>query len=301
MPDDANGQYSLPGGYLAITGTTIQPSQHNPPLEDVATALSARLSRNGSAPMTGPLKAADGTVGAPSYTFNTAQTTGWYKTAGGNIGVAIAGAEVAEFSAGGMVKGGKFIGEIFDYSGVVAPPLCVLLQGQTLSRTTYAALWAFAQTQIAAGTVFYNNGDGSTTFGIADLRGRVLAMFDGVTGRLTTATIGAPGTIGATGGIETLALSLSQLPTGITSSGSNSITVTSTVSGIASGANLNTILVNSSGTLWMAGNSVSSMPLGAITSTGANNINVTSNNTGGGAHGNVQPTMICSRALFAGA
>lgn len=212
MPDDANGQYSLPGGYLAITGTTIQPSQHNPPLEDVATALSARLSRNGSAAMTGPLKAADGTVGAPSYTFNTAQTTGFYKTAGGNVACAIAGAKVLEIGPSGMLLGGKNIGEIFDWTGSAAPALCVLLQGQTLSRTTYAALWAFAQTEIAAGNTLYNNGDGSTTFGIADMRGRVRAARDTSGTRLTTTVSPNGNTLGATGGAETKTIVTANLP-----------------------------------------------------------------------------------------
>ena len=35
MPS-SNGVYSLPSGYLATTGTTIQVSQHNPIFEDVA-------------------------------------------------------------------------------------------------------------------------------------------------------------------------------------------------------------------------------------------------------------------------
>lgn len=104
MPDDANGVYSLPPGYLAITGQTILPSQHNPPLEDVGTALSNRLSRNGSAPMTGALKLADGTVGAPSLAFNTAQTNGLFKSTNG-IGVSISGTMVAEFGPAGILSG----------------------------------------------------------------------------------------------------------------------------------------------------------------------------------------------------
>ncbi|MFG1340364.1 phage tail protein [Xanthobacter autotrophicus] len=56
MPDDGNGVYSLPAGYLAVTGATVLPSQHNPPLEDIAAALTARLSRSGAAPMLGDLK-----------------------------------------------------------------------------------------------------------------------------------------------------------------------------------------------------------------------------------------------------
>lgn len=53
MPDDINGNYSLPNGYLAVTGEKVLPSNHNPPLEDMATAMTARYSRDGRAPMLG--------------------------------------------------------------------------------------------------------------------------------------------------------------------------------------------------------------------------------------------------------
>lgn len=55
MPFDSNGIYSLPTGYLAVSGQTILPSQHNPPFEDVAGSLSQVLLRSGAAPMTGIL------------------------------------------------------------------------------------------------------------------------------------------------------------------------------------------------------------------------------------------------------
>lgn len=56
MPYDSNGIFSLNPGYLAVSGQVIQPSQHNPPLEDIIGAgLSNVLVRDGRAPMTGPL------------------------------------------------------------------------------------------------------------------------------------------------------------------------------------------------------------------------------------------------------
>ena len=45
----------MPPGYFAVDGTTIEVSQHNPPLEDIAQALTDSLPRDGSAPMTGNL------------------------------------------------------------------------------------------------------------------------------------------------------------------------------------------------------------------------------------------------------
>lgn len=55
MPTDSNGNYSLPAGYEAVTGETIEAAQHNEPLEDIAAGMTARVMRNGTAPMTANL------------------------------------------------------------------------------------------------------------------------------------------------------------------------------------------------------------------------------------------------------
>lgn len=55
MPFDSNGNFSLAPGYLAVSGQTILPSQHNPVLEDIGSALSQALLRSGAAPMMGAL------------------------------------------------------------------------------------------------------------------------------------------------------------------------------------------------------------------------------------------------------
>lgn len=47
--------YTLPAGYLATTGETITATQHNAPLEDIATALTGSLPLSGSGVMTGNL------------------------------------------------------------------------------------------------------------------------------------------------------------------------------------------------------------------------------------------------------
>jgi hypothetical protein len=71
MPRDSNGIFSLPSGYTAVAGQTIEPSQHNPPLEDIRDALTASLPRNGAAAMTGALN-----MGAQRITNVGAATAG---------------------------------------------------------------------------------------------------------------------------------------------------------------------------------------------------------------------------------
>lgn len=47
MPRDGAGVFSLDPGYLAVSGEVIQPSQHNPPLEDLAAGVSDSIARTG--------------------------------------------------------------------------------------------------------------------------------------------------------------------------------------------------------------------------------------------------------------
>lgn len=297
-PSDANGVYSLPSGSEAVTGEVIQATTHNTPVQDLASSMSARLMRTGVAPMTGPLKITDGSVGSPGLKFNSDGTTGFYKTASG-IGVSVGGTKVAEFTANGV---SRMLGELIPWTLLSAPSGWVLPYGQTLSRATYADLWTIAQTEIAAGNAFYNNGDGSTTFGIGDLRGRVVAGKDNMGGtaanRLTSSGTGfATTTLGAAGGTETVTLTISQLPTitpafnGIT----DTVSVTSTTSNVGFGLVASFLAggsnpinyVNANAQLFATG---SFTPRGTIPPFG-----------GGVAHGNVQPTMICNFILFAGA
>ena len=62
-------------------------------------------------------------------------------------------------------------GSLIYYAGSVAPAGYLAANGALLSRTTYAALFA------AIG-IIYNAGDGSTTFGLPDLRGEFIRGWD---------------------------------------------------------------------------------------------------------------------------
>jgi microcystin-dependent protein len=57
-------------------------------------------------------------------------------------------------------------GVMHQYAGATAPSGYLLCDGSTVSRTTYAALFAVLSTT-------YGAGNGSTTFNLPDLRGRV--------------------------------------------------------------------------------------------------------------------------------
>jgi microcystin-dependent protein len=118
------------------------------------------------------------------------------------------------------------IGGMMDFIGSTAPNSAfVLPYGQAISRTTYSALFTLVSTT-------YGIGDGSTTFNVPDLRGRVVAGKDDMGGssanRLTDADDGLNGdTLGDTGGGETQVLVTGNLPA-YTPSGSVSTTQTNT-------------------------------------------------------------------------
>lgn len=168
-----------------------------------------------------------------------------------------------------------------DFWGTTAPNSSFAFPaGQAISRTTYSALFTIMGTT-------YGTGDGSTTFNLPDKTERVSVMKASSASRLTSTYFGGDSTaMGAVGGSESNTLTLAKLPTGITSSGTNAISVTSTRSDV---------MVSTSGNLWptpaVTGGPVNSS---GIVSEGNNNISVTSNNTSGQAHANVQPTIVCN-------
>lgn len=182
------------------------------------------------------------------------------------------------------------LGSGIDYFGTTAPSSAfVFPYGQAISRTTYADLFAIFSTT-------YGVGDGTTTFNIPDVRGRVTAKKDDMGGssanRLTAQTGGVNGdTLGASGGTETHTLVEADTPAhahgGVTGSTSPALSLAKqgTTAAAASGASL---------FFAMTGN------LNSLTTevgTVAAHTHTIASFGGGGAHNNVQPTIICNYIL----
>ena len=191
------------------------------------------------------------------------------------------------------------IGGMLPFMGTSAPNSSfVLPYGQAISRTTYSALFSLVGTA-------YGVGDGSTTFNVADVRGRVVAGADQMGGvsanRLTSASGMGSGTPTQVGGAETETLTASQIPS-ITSSVTQTISMA--LGGLSFPAvavatnNILNVPVSSAGSLWSpytasgpTWQQVSSLNSGPIS------ISPTSTNTGGAAHVNVQPTICLNYIL----
>lgn len=148
-------------------------------------------------------------------------------------------------SISGVTGGIAPTGVVLPFAGTSAPTNWLLCDGSAVSRTTYAALFT------AIGTT-YGSGDGSTTFNLPDLGGRVPAGKEATATRLTSAGSGITGsTLGATGGAETHTLTVAQMPAHSHSTqGYNTGSVvgssTTAATGV-SGANPNQIPTNSQG------------------------------------------------------
>lgn len=117
-------------------------------------------------------------------------------------------------------------GAIKMYAGTAAPSGYLLCDGTQISRATYASLFAVIGTT-------YGNGNGSSTFHLPDLRGRVAMGLDnmgGVTaGRVTSASAGGANAdnLGGTGGSETHVLTDAELPSSIKQPGGTTFGLTS--------------------------------------------------------------------------
>jgi microcystin-dependent protein len=186
-----------------------------------------------------------------------------------------------------LVNTGIYPGTVLDFAGDVPPPGFLLCEGQTVSRVTYGALFD------AIG-IKYGAGDGTTTFGVPDLRGRVTAGKDTATspaGRITIAGVGIDGTLlGAAGGTETHTLTVAQMPAHphtITDPAHNHPPNGGSFLQITTGDNV-----------WVIIDGGSSYATYYRATTGNRATGITVNSAGGGgAHPNVQATMIMNKMI----
>lgn len=292
------GTYTIPNVFSP--GDTITASSHNQNFSDIAAELTNSVAADGQTSMTGPLKAAAGSVSAPSLTFASDTDTGLYRSAANTITASAGGAQIATIDSNGVsaVSGnvnavtGKLMeagaalmpaGVVLPYSGSSdTPPTGFLFAyGQCVSQTTYADLYA------ALGAT-YDNSCGAGTFGIPDLRGRAVAGQDDMGGvsanRLTNQTGGLNGdTLGATGGAETHTLTTAQMP---------AHTHTGTTDGHTHSVKFFLGAVQSGGGTVVSSIGVAGPVNGTDAAVSATDTFTSDLTGGGGAHNNVQPTIV---------
>lgn len=102
MPRNSTGVYSLPIGAFS-PGNLIKANDHNTNNSDIATALTQSLATTGVSQMTGPIKAASGVTTAPSITFASGTTTGFYLAGTNQMGFTAGGVTSVLYNADGSV------------------------------------------------------------------------------------------------------------------------------------------------------------------------------------------------------
>lgn len=124
-------------------------------------------------------------------------------TAAGNIGALAVANNLSDVASASAALSNIFpSGIVVPFAGSSAPTGWTLCFGQAVSRSTFSTLFS------AIGTT-YGIGDGSTTFNLPDLRGRLIAGVDSMGGSaanlITNAVCGIAGTtLGAAGGNQAL-------------------------------------------------------------------------------------------------
>lgn len=155
-------------------------------------------------------------------------------------------------------------GIVLPFAGTTAPNGWLMADGAAVSRTTYAALFAVVGTT-------YGSGNGSTTFNLPDLRGRVPV------GKNT----GTFATLGATGGAETVALTEAQLPSHTHANSLNNNVVASSSHTHGSSSLIarwfNLFYQNRTGSTWTATNAHNASITGGSTSSTADGIAIGGN------------------------
>lgn len=178
---------------------------------------------------------------------------------------------------------GVMIGGLVPFAGSAPPNSSfVFPYGQNISRTAYATLFSIVGTT-------YGSGDGSTTYGLPDLRGRGIIGLDtmggAAAGRVTAAGSGVDGTTrGATGGAQSKTLSIVEMPAHVhpnTLSDPGHSHSTNGLSGVVSGGATS------------FGNNNNINTAGIVVNASTTGITINNNSAGNGApFGILQPSMI---------
>jgi microcystin-dependent protein len=241
-------------GCLNVTGASVLSGGVS------ASTISANVVSSGSIATPG---ATVGTLSATSITTANAQLTGTLNVTGASI--LSGGITTGNINFTGSLYQNNSLytvtlppGFIIQYASSSAPSGWLLCDGSAVSRTTYSALFAIISTT-------YGSGDGSTTFNLPDLRGRVPIGFgqgSGLTNR----------NMANTGGAETHTLTTSEMPSHTHNDSGHTHAIPGGTFGGSGGYTANDTATS-----------------GRSTYTGYANIQAAG---GGGAHNNMQPFVV---------
>jgi hypothetical protein len=94
MARNSSGTYSLAAGNPVSDGDTLTEALWNGTFNDLATAITDSLDRQGRGSMLAVLKCVDGSAGAPAFTFTSDLTMGMSRPAGGRLSLSAGGERI---------------------------------------------------------------------------------------------------------------------------------------------------------------------------------------------------------------
>lgn len=162
MPRNVDGSSSVPSGNPVVSGTAINSAVHNNTVADIYSMLADSLSRSGKGGMTAPFQHLDGSAAAPGISFGSETTTGLYRAAAGQVGLAILGTLKFLWKATGIVLTGDLS---FDKSSTttVGTTTANDLSLQTNSNSVLTLKSAGEITLDRAGVQTISKGNGALT------------------------------------------------------------------------------------------------------------------------------------------
>lgn len=121
MSRSGSGVYSPTAGVPVVSGTTISSTVFNNLITDIGNEITASLPVAGTAPMTGALRAALGSVSAPGYTFSGDTNTGIYSAGADTLNFATAGTLALTVSSTQTTTwAAKATGKAFDVDAITS-------------------------------------------------------------------------------------------------------------------------------------------------------------------------------------
>lgn len=176
----ANGPY--------ISGTTISSTIVNARFADIENELTDSLSRSGKGGMTAPLKEADGTVAAPSFSFTNEPGTGLYRIGASDLGLAVNGSKKHEWTGTGeTVTGTELVTGTLESAGkLTADNGFEVVAGTSIFDNGVTVIGNSSLATVTATTISGTTVTGTTVTSSGQVNGGTLA----ITGASTLGTGG---------------------------------------------------------------------------------------------------------------
>jgi hypothetical protein len=152
MSRNSSGTATPPAGQPPSAGAVISLADHNALVSDIYAELTDSLSRSGKGTLTAVLKAIDGALSAPGYTFGGEPTSGLSRGGAGDLRLSILGALVLKLTAAGIeVTGDLTVSDDATVTGDLTVTGATALGSAAVENATVETLGVTGAATLSAG------------------------------------------------------------------------------------------------------------------------------------------------------